>query len=132
VTGELTKEQVAELKGRLDDRRQRLQQEIREELLRSDEAHYIDLAERVHDEAEESVADLLVDFSIAIIDRQIRELKEIEQALKRIAMGSYGTCIDCGEPIGFKRLEAHPEAKRCVSCQGVFERTYAQDGTPKL
>jgi DnaK suppressor protein len=128
----MTKEQIAELKKRLEDKRRRLQEEIREELLRSDEAHYIDLAERVHDEAEESVADLLVDFSIAIIDRQIRELKEVEQALNRIAMGSYGTCIDCGESIGYQRLEAHPEAKRCVSCQGLFERTYAHDGTPKL
>jgi DnaK suppressor protein len=129
---DLTKEQVGELRGRLQQKQERLQQEIREELLRSDDAHYIDLAERVHDEAEESVADLLVDFSIAIVDRQIRELKEVEQALTRIAMGSYGVCIDCGEPIGFRRLEAHPEAKRCVSCQDLFERTYAQDGTPKL
>lgn len=128
----LSADQLANLKNALQERRSQLQDEIREQLIRSDEAHYADLAERVHDVAEESVADLLADFSIAIIDRQLRELKEVEEALKRIAMGSYGECVDCGEEIGYQRLNVYPTAKRCVSCQEHYEKTYAQDGTPTL
>lgn len=128
----LSAEQLAGLKNRLQERRSQLQEEIREQLVRSDEAHYADLAERVHDVGEESVADLLADFSIAIIDRQLRDLKEVEEALKRIAMGSYGDCVDCGEEIGHQRLDVYPTARRCVSCQAHHEKTYAQDGTPTL
>jgi RNA polymerase-binding protein DksA len=86
----------------------------------------------VHDEGEQSVADLLSDFKIAIIDRQLSELREIEAALKRMAMGSYGYCIDCGAEIGYERLNAYPTAKRDIACQEMFEKTYAQEGSPTL
>jgi RNA polymerase-binding transcription factor len=130
--GNLSAEQLAELKLRLEQRRAHLQDEIREELVRSDEEHYIDLAGKVHDVGEQSVADLLADFSIALIDRQVSELAEVEAALKRIAMGSYGECIECGGDIGYERLSAYPTAKRDIACQEVFEKTYAREGNPTL
>jgi len=43
-------------------------------------------------------------------------LGEIEQALARIAAGTYGTCEACGEAIAPARLEAVPEAVRCIDC----------------
>ena len=36
--------------------------------------------------------------------------------------GDYGTCLECGEDIGFARLEAKPEAPLCIGCQGARER----------
>jgi RNA polymerase-binding protein DksA len=128
----LSVEQQVELKQRLEQRRTQLQAEIREELIHSEEEHYIDLAGRVHDEGEQSVADLLSDFKIAIIDRQLAELREIEAAIKRMAMGSYGYCVDCGAEISSERLKAYPTAKRDITCQEIFERTYAQEGSPTL
>jgi RNA polymerase-binding protein DksA len=128
----LTPEQLAELKQRLEQRRIQLQREIRETLIHSDEERYIDLAGRVHDEGEQSVADLLSDFKIAIIDRQLSEHREVEAALKRMTMGSYGYCVDCGTEIGYERLVAYPMAKRDLTCQEMFEKTYAQGGSPTL
>lgn len=49
-------------------------------------------------------------------------LDEICAALSRIRDGSYGICIDCGDPIDLQRLAAMPEAPRCASCQGAHEK----------
>ena len=38
-------------------------------------------------------------------------------ALARLESGSYGSCVDCGDPVPEGRLEAKPEAARCLACQ---------------
>jgi DnaK suppressor protein len=43
-------------------------------------------------------------------------------ALLRIEHGTYGTCADCGSPIPEGRLDARPEAARCVKCQAKRDR----------
>lgn len=115
----------AALKERLKVRYRELREQIREELLQSDEQHFIDLAGQVHDLEEESVADLLVDLDLDVIDRHVEEVREIDAALMRMAYGSYGTCEDCKEAISPKRLEARPTARRCTPCQARHEREYA-------
>ena len=47
----------------------------------------------------------------------IKLLREVQDALRRIEQGSYGVCYECDEPISAKRLDAVPWAKFCVSCQ---------------
>ena len=49
-------------------------------------------------------------------------LTAIVAAERRLAKGEYGLCEDCGDPIGFARLEAHPAASRCVRCQETQEK----------
>ncbi len=46
------------------------------------------------------------------------ELTAIDAALKRIADGTYGTCVRCGGEIGRERLEAVPHAALCRNCMG--------------
>ncbi len=48
--------------------------------------------------------------------RKKRQLRQIEEALKRVDDGSYGTCSLCGQPIGTERLEAFPDVLNCVRC----------------
>jgi ribosomal subunit interface protein len=81
----LSEKETAAVRARLARRRNELIEEIRNELLESDNQHYTDLAERVHDVAEESVADLLSDLGLAVIDRHISELRDIEDAQQRMA-----------------------------------------------
>ena len=45
-------------------------------------------------------------------------------ALVRIDHGDYGTCADCGKPIPEGRLDARPEAARCVACQSKWDRRH--------
>jgi DnaK suppressor protein len=47
----------------------------------------------------------------------IKLLREVQAALRRIEQGAYGVCYECEEPISGKRLDAVPWAKFCVSCQ---------------
>jgi DnaK suppressor protein len=43
-------------------------------------------------------------------------------ALARVENGDYGNCVDCGKPVPEGRLEARPEAGRCVGCQAKWDR----------
>lgn len=117
--------EIAGLKMRLTGRYAALREEIRQELLQSDEEHFIDLAGQVHDLQDESLADLLVDLELEIIDMHLGEVREIEAALARISTGQYGDCMDCGGEIETERLQAHPTARRCWDCQSVYERSHA-------
>ncbi len=127
-----TDTQIAELRQDLERRRDFLVEEIRGELARSNDQRYIDLAGQVADAGEASVADLLVDVDNAMALRDIRELRDIEAALERVARGEYGECQACGGDIGFARLKAYPTASRCIACQTKFERDHPGEGTPSL
>ena len=128
----LSDKQINELKKQLKQRFFELREEIRQELLESDNEHFIELAGQVHDMEEESVADLLVDLNLAIIDQHVEEIREIDAALLRIAKGEYGACVDCGDFIGYERLEVQPAAQRCHTCQVRYEQNYAQKGHASL
>jgi DnaK suppressor protein len=60
------------------------------------------------------------------LDYTIREivdddLAQIREAMQRKQEGTYGTCSDCRQKIPKARLEARPEATRCIECQRRFE-----------
>jgi DnaK suppressor protein len=62
-------------------------------------------------------------------ERQLGEVLRMRQQLERlararaaIAAGTYGVCIDCGSAIPDGRLQAIPDAERCVSCQSLAAR----------
>ena len=64
------------------------------------------------------------------INRQIKLISKIDQALKRILDGTYGFCIETAEPIGLKRLMARPVAELCIAAQEKHEKeekVYADD-----
>jgi len=128
----LSAKQLSELKSKLEQRSRTLREEIRQELLASDEEHYIDLAGQVHDLEEESVADLLIDLGLSIIDMHINELRDIESALRRIHVGAFGVCIECDDEVELERLRAFPTAKRCLMCQENYERNHAGNETHTL
>jgi DnaK suppressor protein len=46
----------------------------------------------------------------------------IDEALLRAEAGTFGECVNCGEPMQEKRLEAVPWARYCLKCQDLQER----------
>ena len=56
------------------------------------------------------------------INRQIKLISKIDQALNRIKDGTYGFCAETGEPIGIKRLIARPVAELCIAAQEKHEK----------
>jgi len=61
-------------------------------------------------------------------DRERKLIRKIDEALKRIEDGTYGYCLETGEEIGIKRLEARPVATLSVEAQERRERREKQYG----
>lgn len=79
--------------------------------LSSPDQHPADSASEISDD----------DREVALIEAaQVRKTEAL-QALARLDAGTYGTCIDCGEPIDAARLDFRPEAARCLADQTAFE-----------
>jgi RNA polymerase-binding protein DksA len=73
------------------------------------------------------IADIGTDFmekekNYYYADQEGQYLKAIEAALERIEHGEYGQCMECGELISEKRLEAVPAAELCISCKDKKEK----------
>ncbi len=76
-----------------------------------------DLRNPLEADSSEQAIDLADDESLAGVDEVLRrEIHEIRLALVRIEDGSYGTCMECGDPIRPERLEALPTATKCINC----------------
>jgi RNA polymerase-binding transcription factor DksA len=62
------------------------------------------------------------DFALSLLSQEQDALYEIDEALKRIELGTYGKCEMSGKPIPRARLEAIPFARFTVECQSQLER----------
>lgn len=108
----------------LQQRRRALVTEMREQMEDGEDEHSAKLRDQFDDldpHDDRAMGDWVRDVGIAQADRDTRQLDEVEAALRRVADGSYGECIDCGGAIPSARLEANPGAARCVPCQQRLE-----------
>jgi RNA polymerase-binding transcription factor DksA len=64
------------------------------------------------------------DRSEAIIEAMQGQRGRVIEALDRIEDGGYGSCVDCGDQVPEGRLDARPEAARCVRCQSKHDRQH--------
>ncbi|TSE35607.1 TraR/DksA family transcriptional regulator [Tepidimonas charontis] len=71
------------------------------------------------------------DLEQALSERETAELRAIDEALARIAAGTFGLCVDCGAEIPAARLHAAPTTLRCLACQARYEREHPS-ATPSL
>ena len=62
------------------------------------------------------------------MERDSARLREVRDALRRIASDTFGICTGCEEPIVLKRLKAVPWAEMCVACQEDADRYVAESG----
>jgi DnaK suppressor protein len=53
---------------------------------------------------------------LGLLEGARRDLEAVERAAQRLAEGTYGRCLRCGEPIPAERLEALPAAETCLAC----------------
>jgi RNA polymerase-binding transcription factor DksA len=88
------------------------------------------LEERGEAEPEtQAQADAMARLLDRVRERDRGELEDISRALGKIAAGAYGRCEGCGRPIAVERLEALPEARRCIACER--ELRTAASGPPR-
>ena len=74
------------------------------------------------DELDVAVSESNRELSLRLANRERRMLRKIRYALDRIEEGEYGMCINCGVPIGFRRLKARPVATLCIDCKTQQEQ----------
>ena len=74
------------------------------------------------DKVDQAIASLEREDMSMHLQAEISELHEIQDALKRVDRGEYGTCESCGKPIGAPRLAALPFATLCLKCKQEEEQ----------
>lgn len=80
------------------------------------------------DETDLAASEINQNLVFKLRDRERQLLGKIDEALARIDDGTFGTCIDCEEPIEVRRLEARPVSDLCIACkerQEHKEKIYA-------
>ncbi len=77
----------------------------------------------VVDEADHAQVDERREMGLVTRQRIAARINRLTAALRRLDQGTYGTCVECGQPIEPARLEALPEAETCRACQERLERT---------
>ena len=128
----LTEQQTKQLSHQIDERRDALLAELREDAERAREQPYAEHAGAAPDSGDESVATLIADLEQADLTRDLDEFRALEAARERFKNSSYGICADCGSDIGFERLKAFPAALRCIQCQERHEKTFGGNPKPSL
>lgn len=78
--------------------------------------------EQIADDLDRAQALEARELAMQYIDRSVRQLRHIEEALRRIDTGDYGACLECEEDIGLKRIHAVPWAQRCIKCQDRLDQ----------
>ena len=113
----MSKEQLEHFRTILSSWKQDLMQEVDRTVLhmKDEAANFPDPNDRATQESEFSL-------ELRTRDRERKLIRKIDEALKRIEDGSYGYCLETGEPIGVKRLEARPIATLCLEAQERHER----------
>ena len=62
------------------------------------------------------------DLALTLAGNRCDDVREIEEAIRRIDENRYGYCELCDKPIGRERLRAHPFARCCILCQSLAEQ----------
>lgn len=113
-----------EMKTRLVSLREGLQAQIAADvavLTRDIEAKGEDITPSQH--PADVASDLYAREELVADEQRIElELARVNDALVRFEAGTYGVCIDCGRSIARERLEALPDAARCIDCQRIADR----------
>ena len=126
TTRHLSERQIETLRERLESERRRLLERSEEAEEREDEIP-VGEAEDMVDRAEESWDK---EELFAAREEERQELLRVEEALGRLAKGSYGFCFYCGEPIPFARLETVPATRFCAEHQEQLEQGKIDETRP--
>lgn len=113
----MEKKKLEQYKKRLEERQQDLRRIVSRNVQDGRDAD-TDTAQDIADKAASSYTKEFL-FSQSNNERQLLGL--VEEALGRIREGAYGECVNCGEELNTKRLEAVPWTRYCIACQEKME-----------
>jgi len=88
--------------------------------------------QRVPDSTDEISLEVQRSMAVEALNRKAALLRQVTEALERIAEGKYGVCLACQEAISPKRLAALPWAALCLECQEATEMERVTDAKPSV
>jgi RNA polymerase-binding transcription factor DksA len=113
------------LRARLKARLGELRAKLAVELVPAPDETLAAAAGEVRDAGDEAVVVERTDVRTALMQRDAREVGELQSALGRLDDGHYGVCAECGLDIEDGRLRVLPTALRCSGCQEAHEHRSA-------
>jgi DnaK suppressor protein len=119
----MNENQREHFRGILQQRKQQILIEMDRTVhhLQDDAVNFADPNDRATQEEEFSL-------ELRARDRELKFVKNIEEALQKLSEGEYGYCDACGIEIGIRRLEARPTANLCIDCKTLDEIREKQMG----
>ncbi|RUM65117.1 MAG: RNA polymerase-binding protein DksA [Sulfurospirillum sp.] len=115
----MTEEQLKEFEMMLTKRKEEIQKTVEDsekeiQALKSADAS---------DEADHATISADSEIERTISSKLMNELKEIDYAMFKISNKTYGICEMCEEPIGIARLQVKPQARYCIVCREIVEKS---------
>lgn len=115
---------MAEISKKLNEEEKRLEQDLadigrRSGVGRISEPDFPSFGDKEDENAAEVA---LYGDNLSLEETLERELRDVKNAIKRIADGAYGICKYCKQEIALQRLLARPESSSCVTCKEKFSR----------
>jgi DnaK suppressor protein len=113
----LSPTRIERLRGLLLDEQQKLRRELANTTVTPGEVN-VGIGNHM---AEDATAAFDQAAAFSLRRGTVRTLEQVDEALERMAEGTYGVCARCGEEIDFARLKAIPQATLCMSCRKLAE-----------
>jgi DnaK suppressor protein len=114
----LSKAELEDFQNKLLDRRVQIEKNLNGTALELEGMRGLEL----NDEGDHAATSAKTIVDSAILVQQRKELNEIELALDKIKLGTYGICEMCEEPIGLPRLQVKNFARFCIACREITEK----------
>lgn len=101
--------------------------------INDEQARALDIADDdVKESSDLALRGVIQELALKLSDHESQIVADIDQALMRMAEGSYGVCVRCGQEIDERRLEALPTARYDAACQAEIEAAKGLGAGPSL
>jgi len=121
----MDKKKLESFKKRLEER----QVALRRMVSRTEEDGRIADQDPAQDIADRAASSYTKEFLFSQSSNERQLLHMVETALQRIREGQFGECVNCGEEINAKRLEAVPWTRYCIGCQEKVEQGLLEEAS---
>jgi DnaK suppressor protein len=121
----MDKKRLEYFKKRLETK----QQELRRTVSRTEQDGRVADSETAQDIADKAASSYTKEFLFHQSNSERQLLNMVESALGRIREGEFGSCINCGNEVNAKRLEAVPWTRYCIDCQEKLEQGQLEDAS---
>ena len=115
---ELTQEELDFFEKELKEKKEKIEQNLHD----ASKESCTQTANRCRDEGDHAALEIINNVSATICKEQSITLNKINRSLNKIAIGSYGTCTLCEEPINIERLKIQMFTEYCVPCRELMEK----------